>query len=448
MLDTEFEHKGYFWLPENPEEQLAGFLKFSQAEGVVLDLFGYFDKYVNPYSKESNIILGITFCGKKITLHNCFEHSRSMGMPGFASSSVSSINLFIGDHFKTVEDLCFSKLCISYKEINEWLDISGFEKPIYDSINKELSIKYKKPSDIIFEVKDNWNLLVQFNYFAPVQYFRPVEKFEIRQAPVIVFKPLQIANFKEFNKQLHVFNSLISTCYFSYPQIESIEYYITDEDNPESTKKIEWYYRHGINYDKFRKHKSRHDFLVTYSDIEGNSKIILKNWYCLYEQASETINTLTEELMHRNNNIEFRFLGLTQALESFHQRMKGGKVSFIDRIEGVIENLPPKIQKGVLLGQNDFSKKIRRNRNYLTHHDEKLKNGAASLGELFQITERLKIILITSILKETGIEDSDLEKIIISKGVFLFNHIIKYENVEEYIKGWSAEKMALLRSKS
>jgi ApeA N-terminal domain 1 len=448
MLDTDFEHKGYFWLPEDPEEQLAGILKFSQAEGVVLDLFGYFDKYVNPYSKESNIILGITSSGKKVTLQNCFEHSRSMGMPGFASSSISSINLFIGDHFKTVEDLCFSELCISYKGINEWLDISGFEKPIYDGVNKELSVKYKKPSDIIFEIKDDWNLLVQFNYFAPLQYFHPVEKFEIRQAPVIVFKPLQITNFKEFNNQLHVFNSLISICYFSYPQVESIEYYITDEDNPENTKKIQWYYRHGINYSKLKKYSSRHDFLMTYKDIKVNSEDIFKNWYRLYEQASATIDTLAEELMHRNNNIEFRFLGLTQAMESFHQRIKGGKVNFIVRIERIMENLPLKIRKELVSDTNEFSKMIRRNRNFLTHHDEKLKDGSASLGELFQMSERLKIILITSILKEVGVDDSDLERIIISKGVFLFNHILKYENVENYIKDWDAERIASLSKKA
>ena len=73
----EFEYNGIWWLPENQDEKISGTLTFNTAEGAYLELIGSFkkiedlNKVLNP-----NIILGITYNGKSITLYKCYE-SRS-----------------------------------------------------------------------------------------------------------------------------------------------------------------------------------------------------------------------------------------------------------------------------------------------------------------------------------------------------------------------------------
>ena len=80
MLLTEFEYKGYFWIPENPKEQIPGVLKFSQMDGINLELFGYLE-YDQKNKEEIVIVLGFTSDGKKITMLKCFEYSRKNSVP-------------------------------------------------------------------------------------------------------------------------------------------------------------------------------------------------------------------------------------------------------------------------------------------------------------------------------------------------------------------------------
>ena len=68
MMDK-FEYEGIWWLPDEPEKQVSGTLRFTPNEGAILDLIGSF-KDIKEINK---IILGISSNGKNITLHKCFE---------------------------------------------------------------------------------------------------------------------------------------------------------------------------------------------------------------------------------------------------------------------------------------------------------------------------------------------------------------------------------------
>ena len=41
MMDK-FEYEGIWWLPDKPEKQVSGTLRFTPNEGVILDLIGSF----------------------------------------------------------------------------------------------------------------------------------------------------------------------------------------------------------------------------------------------------------------------------------------------------------------------------------------------------------------------------------------------------------------------
>ncbi len=53
----------------------------------------------------------------------------------------------------------------------------------------------------------------------------------------------------------------------------------------------------------------------------------------------------------------------------------------------------------------------------------------------------MKIFLVSLILKEVGFSDDELVDTIIVNGVLLFNHIVKYEDVEEYINVYKIKKV-------
>ena len=101
------------------------------------------------------------------------------------------------------------------------------------------------------------------------------------------------------------------------------------------------------------------------------------------------------------------------------------RTGFKGLINEIIEYLPQKLRDTILDGEIDFAGRIRDNRNYYTHYSDKYKAKAISLSELFILSEKLKIILMVAVLKEISFTNEQLEKIIFTKGLFRFNHIIK-----------------------
>jgi DNA-binding transcriptional MerR regulator len=57
--------------------------------------------------------------------------------------------------------------------------------------------------------------------------------------------------------------------------------------------------------------------------------------------------------------------------------------------------------------------------------DEKALSGDA----LFKMRDRLRIVLIATVLRETGFQLEQIEKVIKKNGIYLFNHIYKPQSL-------------------
>lgn len=429
-MKDKLEFKGYFWIPENPEEQITGLLNFSQKKGVELELFGQFEIFDNASSNDSIIILGITSDGKRLTLLNCYENANYFAIPGFRTSSISSIYLLLGEHFDSKDKICFKSMHIVYEDINHWLRISGFDRMQYDEDSKSTVIKYKKPENLTYDIDNNWQLDIDFSVWSPMANSKPFESAAINQIPEIILKPIQLRRFDEFQDCFETLNSFLSICYFTYPKIKSKEFYLDDNDGlNDKNIKVELFYKSGVKYSNYRKHDNRRRFLITYSDFNNEFQNVLVRWFYLKNKIGASINILTENFMNRNSSQEVRFLGFAQALENMHRRLTGDKkANLLKRLDSLVDNMPKEIKKELLLNEIDFSKRLTMNRNHFTHLDDKHEAKAASLSELFMLSEKMKIILITNLLKELNLSEALIKKIILENGMWLFNHIIKIKD--------------------
>ena len=75
-LDEKLECKGYWWLPNNPNETVAGVLTYIPDEKILLELIGAFDSkkdFIDTLLNENSedIIHGLTSDSKELTLVNC-----------------------------------------------------------------------------------------------------------------------------------------------------------------------------------------------------------------------------------------------------------------------------------------------------------------------------------------------------------------------------------------
>ena len=425
MLDS-IEWKGYFFLPENKEEKLPGILKFDPSEGIAVDLFGSFDSYANIPSNKKNVMLGITSEGKEITLVNCFETERGNSFPGFPSSKFSATYLLAGYHFESYEKIFFSYVNIEYENFNAWVDISGFNKPEYDYNENKLTVVYKQPEKLHFDLNENWKGEVEFVFYRPHEFFIPSEKINIEQTPIFKIRPAADSHFDEFDKVMYIFNSFLAINYYQYPILKSITFYISDKEEFEGKlfdKSVQLYFYTGYNAGK--KVRSKRELLIEYK-LYANFNESIQKWYKLYNTIEKPVKVLNECLMRRGNPIETHFTSLVNALENMHESILGKKKqSLTQRLTSIIENLPEKVRDALLGHEVDFIDRVKNNRHYYTHYSDKYKKKAATLTELIIISEKLKLILLVSLLKQISFTDEQIEKIIFSKGIYLFLHLLK-----------------------
>ncbi len=130
-LFDEFEVRGAFWIPSNPDRRLAGTLKYSSREGIALHLFGAFHE-LQGFSDEAHfqeaVILGVAE-GKAYTLYKNYRKSGNftIGGHGIVTSIYETLYLFVGEHFQTLEQISGSKLRVNYTNLERWLARVPFE---------------------------------------------------------------------------------------------------------------------------------------------------------------------------------------------------------------------------------------------------------------------------------------------------------------------------------
>ena len=113
----EFELSGIWWLPSNPNEQVAGIIKFSQEEGILLETIGDLNEQQLNYGSESHeIIVGVTQ-GKQFTLVGYFSTNRTISFPGFASRIYGVKICLIGHSFENLEQIKFNRFQVELNDI-------------------------------------------------------------------------------------------------------------------------------------------------------------------------------------------------------------------------------------------------------------------------------------------------------------------------------------------
>ena len=76
LMSESFEIDGIWWLPEKAEEQIAGTLSYSPAEGCILKLKGAFGNKIDTPDnkfKKYKFIYGEGFNGNAVTLEKCMD---------------------------------------------------------------------------------------------------------------------------------------------------------------------------------------------------------------------------------------------------------------------------------------------------------------------------------------------------------------------------------------
>lgn len=460
-MREKFSYKGLFWLPENPDDQVSGTLSFSPEDGITLELIGFLGSNRNNAQLfETKIINGFSTTGKKLSLFKCYESNRSASYPGIETSIVQANYLFVGANFNNEDEICFNKVAVKLKNLDSWLGISGFDIK-YNRTELSTNIYYKLPQPIEFKINSGFKAKFNFISSNPSRSIY-TKKATIEQSVQLVLEPLDNIDyhFKELLKKVHTFQMFItfSTYTASFP-LEIIFYspkYFIEFDSKKIPEEINLYYATSIKpKDKEIIHW---DMLFSYRDIEQNYEEIINNWYTQHDKINSILGLFLDNFYNPGVFNENRFLNIAQALETYHRRFKKNNVlpkkQHKARLKNIIESVgeefkewlkqklsfsnEPTLKERIdeLLNDNSnetikklikdfdsFSKLVKDSRNFYTHYDKSLEKKAARGGDLYYLTERMKVLLTCCLLNVIGFDNNLIQELLKRNEYRLYNHL-------------------------
>lgn len=449
----EFEHKGEWWLPDDPQKRIKGTLKFNSGEGALLDLIGSFKDFKSFVgTMKADIILGETTNGKAVTLYRCFEKSSSMSFPGGITSVIFANYVFVGAHFLKTETILFKDVSVYYLHLDEWVNKYNCMVDIpKDEEGRIVNIKYVLPQPIPVANDNQYKISINFNANFPSP---TVKEISIRQKAEIKIETTVEMSFEYYMTLLYRIQNFLclgmmeptypisikGTAEASKIELNGKTYYNTVEiffllpESLEINKKI-----------------SIHDMLFIFNDIADNIALYFGNWLQKSELLEPAFDLYFGTLYNRRMYLQQRFLSLSQAVESYHRRTLQGKYqSDEDYLRGLypefVKCIPTGLEEGFkeslqrrMKYLNEFSLRKRltelfkkhedvlfrkigttnkliddvvNTRNFLTHYDIDLDLKAKSGEELYILCEKLKFILEVSFLFEIALPPQKIKDLV------------------------------------
>lgn len=348
-MQSPFELKGYWWLPDSEENKLSGILTFSQDDGIFLEIVGVFDSKRTEPLQQPSIILGLTQQGKPITLYKCIIKPRTYSLVGLGGGKYRAHFVFEGVHFEAEEKIRFNQLCGSYTDLDAWVDIYGFaiEEDTADS-KFVLNIRYEKPTSQFLDVGETFEVGIGFSSRGPNHSIIQTEVTISQSAYLVVKSKNGDIQFDDLFKQLNIFTYLLQFAVQRIPYPVSV--FGFSKENPQELGEGKIHYPEiKIFYTPIepivsQKQKLPQEFLYTFGDLSGDQ---ISAWFTSFDKY-ETIIHLYRSLFYGNRLfIDAKFLNIAQSLESLHSVLFDGQYlphdKFVEQKERVLNNVPAEL---------------------------------------------------------------------------------------------------------
>jgi len=395
-VTEKIEFKGYWFLPQDPDNKIAGLLTFTPYDSIILELFGKFKNI--PILQMVNSIWGVTNNNKKVTLLNCTFISCTINTNGAFPISKYDIQICLdGIQLNNSDQKEFNRSVISFRELTPWCP------PIIAEMeNDDIS----SDQNHISSVTINYNTTINLKYSrVPSHNFDFNFKSITVISTILEIKKSEESSINDFLKDSYLFQSFLSLASLSTVSILEFNLFSKTEikhiaNGNTIFTPIKLYY---ILDNEDITEKKRYDFLFEYKDIKELFPIILPKWYDERNNIAPIREHLILSVQKKRYFRSADFLIVIQAIEGFWWRFrdenykKGKCISKRQRtpLTTIINELINEFNSIKKIDDLNFIiETIVDSRNYYSHFvNESSKPDMVDGIDLIILTKKLRILL-------------------------------------------------------
>jgi len=410
-METEKTIKGYFYLPDSQDKEIAGILYFKPGNKIFLELIGGLsigDNFEDFFSSKSeSIILGISSDAQKITLINCTISSSLNTSSKFPLTNYNCKYFVLGSHVLGLDDNKFDYLISSISDLYYWRPRNTIKLSTKSSTNNEieeanLSVSYNKNSEDEFPIGKDFYLKFISSSGLKTEFLG--KKYTLTEETL-----LKIANKKEkvsisalLNK-LELFHQFLSMAKLS--EVKYLEINLFNLDNYQEISNDRKIYHPSALFfvdRRFPDYSSDKNFLFRHSDINDDFQEIIKKWYEITEAIAPIREHLIESIRLKRTFKSIDFLIIVQALEGYHSRFIAKKPDDQIYLGLRIEDIFHRFSNIEVIKALDINvNQIVASRNYYSHLGKKKVNVLDGY-KLYLLTIQIRQLLICCVLESVG----------------------------------------------
>jgi hypothetical protein len=488
-LFEDFEYKGFWWLPEQPENKVPGSLSYKCGDIMTLELLGSLQNTTLRGSHEGSsnpdTILGIAE-GKRLCTLNGILHTKSRfnKSSGIFRSTYIIERLLEGKHFSSSADIKFSSISINYTSLEEWITHIPFNEDIQEDETSRIiktTASHEYPHSV-FEA-DVPSLNCKIKASLEISSSVDTRVLEWESTGYIQIVPTTASDYEWFRRVLGDLRNLL-TLFMNAPTYPKLIKAAGDEVEISpgiiSKETIYIYYVQSIKSIERDIHPA--EMLLIFPAVEQSICQILELWFSKAELLRPVYTLFFGSMYFGEMYDRFHFLNLIQAVESFHRDMRTGRYttreqfnkirkSLIDaipsdvagdfrqslesriafgneyslrtRIRLLFQELEEKTAKLLTRDVEVFISKLVATRNYFTHYTRSLKRKALTGDDLHYVNRKLQVLLIILLLKEVGLSEPAIRRSICQNDSLTYS-LAEGQNVRDFLSQYCADYLPKL----
>ncbi|MGP8254233.1 MAG: HEPN domain-containing protein [Methanoregula sp.] len=462
------EYKGKWWIPADSHNEIDGTLKINPNGTGTLEIWGELIKEdfseFPPTSEEVEIILGRTSEGSKITLFNCQLAGTSRSSEGFPLQTVNIATNILHVHFLTGDTISFRKLMVEFKHFEHLIKSTRIQ--VTNSSQVAIPINNVEREEIPFFSVDGFNIKIIVDVHSMIKR-SPLKKITVEELPYILIEAETDRKYADYLKIIDKLQYFFTFCVLKtvYPVEIHGESAASTWEPPKDwngTKDIGVIFEpiqiisHWVDLPDLSQvdEVDRNEILFILNEIRENSDFAMNKWWIKHEVYKSVFDIYFGTIFNSRMYLENTFLSLAQCIESYHRKsprfldcqihpeeyqerieivkeaIKGQTQLTTSQKKSIIKTLKlgnglsletriqqllityPTITPYIVGKEKNFPNTIALNRNNLTHLDPKPQNKYATFWELYDLSTRMRLLLITVFLDELGFDIKKIEKIV------------------------------------